>query len=84
MVGDADISSSLVLGGFIIGRSHVGGIVGRSGSITLRGNVINYDPRSVTDTYWLSSVSFTNAQPLSTNTFGASKSALDLQRHLIR
>ena len=64
---DADISSSLVLGGFINGRSHVGGLVGTG------------RPNSIADTYWLDSVQFTRAQPLSSNTFGEGKSASDLQ-----
>ena len=72
---ESDISSSLVLGGFINGTSHVGGIVGASG--VFRG--VNRDPDSVEDTYWLDSVQFTRAQPLSSNTFGEGKSASDLQ-----
>ena len=68
---DADISSSLVLGGAINGTSHVGGIVGASGG--------SNDPDSVTNTYWLDSVRFTNAQPSINNTFGAGKTKIELQ-----
>ena len=80
---NADITSSLVLGGSIDGTSHVGGIVGASGRFALPGSILpdhtDHSPRSVENTYRLNGVQFTNAQPLSSNTFGERKSTLDLQ-----
>ena len=69
------VSSSLVLGGSLNGTSHVGGIVGASGVIS----GINRDPRGVSNSYWLDSIVFTDAQQLSGNTFGESKSVTEIQ-----
>ena len=73
---NASIDSSLVMGTSITATvSHAGGIVGASGII----DNANKDPQSVTNTYWLNNISFTNARPASTNTFGESKTETDLQ-----
>ena len=69
------ISSSLVLGGSLTGTSHVGGIVGASGVIS----GANRDPHGVSNSYWLDSIVFTDAQPATTNTFGESKSVTEIQ-----
>ena len=69
------ISSSLVLGGSLDATSHVGGIVGASGLIF----EVNRNPRDVSNSYWLDSIVFTDAQQLSGNTFGESKSVTEIQ-----
>ena len=72
---NSTVSSSLVLGGSLNGTSHVGGIVGTSGTIS--GG--NRNPGGVSNSYWLDSIVFTDAQQLSTNTFGESKSVTEIQ-----
>ena len=72
---NSTVSSSLVLGGSLNGTSDVGGIVGGSGVI----NNINSNPRDVSNSYWLDSIVFTDAQPATTNTFGESKSVTEIQ-----
>ena len=65
------INDSLVLVGSINATRLVGGITG-----------LDLPPRSVISSYWLDSVSFTDAQPLAstlTSDFGESKSAWELQ-----
>ena len=69
------ISSSLVLGGSLNGTSHVGGIVGASGVIL----GADSNPRDVSNSYWLDSIVFTDAQPLDSNTFGENKSVTEIQ-----
>ena len=69
------VSSSSVVAHSINGSFTVGGIVGASGVI----NNLNSNPRDVSNSYWLDSIVFTDAQQLPTNTFGENKSVTEIQ-----